>query len=118
MPLRDTRALEEWAERENPPYSTWQRIAAWTRLLVGQHHLGPVDARVGRVLYAAVARLPVAFNLALHYFNKVVGHLAAAVEALVDNGALFVSLRKVVAVEVGKSTAAGVRQIDVGKLAV
>jgi hypothetical protein len=29
VPLRDTRALEEWAEREKPPYSTWQRITAW-----------------------------------------------------------------------------------------
>ena len=33
MPLRDTDALEEWAQRENPPYMTWRIVSAWVSSL-------------------------------------------------------------------------------------
>jgi hypothetical protein len=29
VPLRDTAALEEWGERENPPYLTWRIVSEW-----------------------------------------------------------------------------------------
>ena len=33
MPLRDTSALEAWARREDPPYSTWRLVSEWIAAL-------------------------------------------------------------------------------------
>jgi hypothetical protein len=33
MPLGDTRALEGWGRREDPPYSTWQVVVSWVQAL-------------------------------------------------------------------------------------
>lgn len=50
--------------------------------------------------------------------EDVVGVEAAAIEALVDDGALLSGLGEKVAIEVGVAAAGGVGQIDVGELAV
>jgi hypothetical protein len=34
VPLRDTAALDEWAERENPSYSTWKSVGQWVQSLI------------------------------------------------------------------------------------
>ncbi|MDZ4825526.1 MAG: hypothetical protein SGJ13_03570 [Actinomycetota bacterium] len=33
MPLRNTEALDEWARRENPPYTTWRIVSEWIQSL-------------------------------------------------------------------------------------
>src|ERR1700679_2078938 len=92
-------------------------IAAGAGELIGEHDLGAVDAGVWSVFDVPVARRPVGLNVTGQYLNKVVGQLAAAVEALVDDRALLFRLGKVVAIEVGKTALAGIRQVDVGQLA-
>src|ERR1700735_3328139 len=77
-------------------------IAAGTGKFIGEHHFGAIDAGVWSVFDVPVAWCPVGLNVTGQYFNKVVGHLAAAIEALVNDRALFVSLREVVAIEIGK----------------
>src|ERR1700723_3088923 len=50
-------------------------------------------------------------------FDDVVGDLTTTIEALVDDRSLLICLRHEVAIEAGKSTFAGIRQIDVSKFA-
>jgi len=54
--------------------------------------------------------------VAAHDFDEIVGHLTPCVEALVDDCALLLRLRKVVAIEVREAAFACVRQIDVREL--
>ena len=94
-----------------------QRVAAGARVLIGDHHLRPVDARIRRVLDDPIARRPIRLDVARQDFDKVVGHLPAGIEPLVDDRSLLVGLRKVVAVKVGKPLVAGVGQVHIGQLA-
>src|ERR1700679_2199799 len=92
-------------------------IAAGTGKFIGEHHFGAIDAGVWSVFDVPVAWCPVGLNVTGQYFNKVVGHLAAAIEALVNDRALFFGLRAVVTIEVGKASSARIRQLDVVQLA-
>ncbi len=50
--------------------------------------------------------------------DNVVGDVAAVVETLVDDHALLVDLREVVAVEVGEAAVSGVGQVHIAQFAV
>src|SRR5579863_8877485 len=92
-----------------------KRIAAGAGDFVRYHHFGPVDGGIRGVLDFAVAGRPIRFDVAAQDLHDVIGHLPAAVEALVDDRALLLSLREVIAVEIGEAFRTGVRQVYVGK---
>ena len=79
--------------------------------------LGPEDRGVRRADRLAVARRPVADQRAAEEVDVVVGHLAAAVEPLVDDDGLLVGLREEVALEVRVARAGRVGHVDVGHAA-
>src|SRR5271168_2890742 len=85
--------------------------------LVGNHHLRPVDGCIRRVLDGPVAGRPVGLDVPSQYLDEIIGDLPAPVESLIDNRALLLSLRKEVAIEVGKTACGCVGQIDVCELA-
>ena len=93
-----------------------QRIAAGARRLVDDHHLRAEDSRGRRRDDLAVALREVAHRFAIELVDDVVGDLSALIVPLVDDRALLLLLRVVVAREVGVSAAAGIRQPDVGEL--
>ena len=80
---------------------------------------GPQMPVAGLVYGYAVADrvVEVAVEVAAEQVDDVVGRRAAAVVALVDDRALPVLLREVVAVEARVARLAGVRDVDVGELA-
>ena len=75
---------------------------------------GPWIAARRRLEVGAVARRPVADERPAQDVDVVVGDLAAAVEALVDDDRVLVRLREEVALEVGVARAGGVGHVDVG----
>ena len=94
----------------------WQRVTAGTGILIGDHDFRAVDCGVGGVLDFAVARRPIGFEMAAKHFNEIVRDLASGVESLVNDGTLFLGLRKIVAIEVGEAAFSGIGKINVGKL--
>ena len=77
----------------------------------------PADGLVNGIAIAGDV-VEVAVEVALQHVDDVVGRRAAAVVALVDDRALLVLLREVVAVEARVAALPGVRHVDVGELAV
>src|SRR5205807_6599597 len=87
--LADERAEARFAEVPR------ERVAARPGHLVNQHHLRPVD-RADRVRAVfALARRDATHRWATQVVNDVVGDVAAAVEALVNDDGLLVRLREV-----------------------
>ena len=82
-----------------------QEVAARAGRLVDDHDLGAEDRGAGRADRLAVAGGPVADQRPAQEVDVVVGHLAAAVEPLVDDDGLLVGLREEVALEVGVARA-------------
>ncbi len=107
-PLAHQRAQAELAEHPG------QEVAAGAGGLVDDHHLGAEDRRVRRADRLAVAGRPVAHQRPAQQLDVVVGHLAAAVEPLVDDDRLLVGLGEEIALEVGVARAGRVGHVDVG----
>ena len=113
-PLADERT--DLAEAEHVRH----QIAARAGHLVDDHHLRTPDAgrRARERQTVAGDVVEVAVEVALQDVDDVVGGRSAAVVAFVDDDALLVLLREVVAVEARIARLSGVRQVDIGELAV
>ena len=79
--------------------------------------LGPKMASIGVVMSLPSRMCPVAQQRAPQVIDDVVGDVAAAVVALIDDGGFLADLRKVVAVEIRITAGVGVGQVDVGHAA-
>src|ERR1039458_5635061 len=90
-------------------------IATRASEFINDHHLRSEDGGRRRAIDGAVARAPEAFERAAEHVDHVIGHLTAAVEALIDDGALFIGLREVIARETGKTALAGIGPISGGQ---
>src|SRR5580658_6166549 len=95
-------------------------IASRTRHLIHDHHLrSPGTGRWTREGIAVAGHVvEVAVEIALQHVDNVVGRRTAAVVALIDNRALFILLREVIAVEAGVAGLPGARYINVSELTV
>ena len=102
------------------PEHVRHQVSARPGHLVNDHYLRTPDtsSRAGEGITIAGNVVEVAVKVALQNVYDVVSRRAAAVETLVDDHAFFVLLREVVTIETGIAGLAGVRKIDVGKLAV
>ena len=93
-PLAHQRAELQLAEHPG------QHVAAGAGRLVDEHDLRAVDGAAGLARVLAVASRPHRQWRANQMADVVVGHLAAAVESLVDDDRLLVALRIEVALEI------------------
>ena len=90
-----------------------QGVAAGTSRLVDYHHLRSVDSSDGRSRGLAVALREVPHQFSIQLVHYVVRDLAAVIISLVNNRALFVLLRIVIASEVGITGTGCVRKPNV-----
>ncbi len=95
----------------------WNQVAARTGILIDEHGLGAEDGLSGFGLHRAVRRIPVIPQRPLQILDDVVRGLAAAIESIVDDHALFADLCEKVAIERGVTASRCVGQIDIGDFA-
>src|ERR1700693_1279520 len=92
----------------------WNKITSRTGVLVDQHGLRAENRLIWFIHRSAIGRIPVIPQLALQVLNNIVGGLPSAIEAVVDDHALFADLREEVTVKTGEPASSCVGQIYIG----
>lgn len=73
MPIRNLRTLQEWGERENPPYRLWRLVEQWVLRLDGrpwQAPSEPLTESVGQATEVRVAEVPDSEGIEVFYEHE------------------------------------------------